>query len=474
MRLWSLHPKYLDPAGLVALWREGLLAQAVLRGDTKGYRHHPQLERFRSGGLGAIAAYLREVHAEAGRRGYSFDAGKISRAKFDGTLTVSRGQLEYEWRHLKNKLERRSPDCYRRIVATSHPNAHPLFRVVAGGVAAWERAESAQAAADDLMTQRAVQSSSPQPDPAIGGAACSVRPISSDALDPLLSAFAHAPYRKTARQFERYLNEHLAGERVTLVAWRGVAAVGYVNLLWESAYPPFAERSIPEVNDLNVLVEWRRRGIGSELVRAVEGIAREEGHPVVGIGVGMTTGYDSARRLYPKLGYVPDGRGPRPSAHGDTEYLTKSLRRTPRPMWRCPKCERAFANRNQTHSCGPHSLDAHFTGKPPAIRELFDALVAAIRGIGPVEVLPEKTRIAFHVRMSFAQVTPRRQWLDGHLVLARRIVHPRFRKVQTFSPRNHVHVFRLRSPDEIDEQFRTWLAEAYAVGQQKHLERPLS
>jgi uncharacterized protein DUF5655 len=96
-------------------------------------------------------------------------------------------------------------------------------------------------------------------------------------------------------------------------------------------------------------------------------------------------------------------------------------------------------------------------------------VVAAIRDIGPVEVLPEKTRIAFHVRMSFAQVTPRRAWLDGHLVLARRVESARFRSIQTFSPRNHLHTFRLETLADIDAEFRTWLAEAYAVGQQKHL-----
>ena len=96
-------------------------------------------------------------------------------------------------------------------------------------------------------------------------------------------------------------------------------------------------------------------------------------------------------------------------------------------------------------------------------------MVAAIRAIGPVEVLPEKTRIAFHVRMSFAQVTPRRKWLDGHIVLARRLDSPRFRSVQTFSPRNHLHTFRLETPSDIDDEFRRWLAEAYAVGEQKHL-----
>ena len=142
-------------------------------------------------------------------------------------------------------------------------------------------------------------------------------------------------------------------------------------------------------------------------------------------------------------------------------------------LWRCADCGRSFANRNQTHACGRFTLAHHFRGKPPGIRRLYREVVAAIRAVGPVRVLPEKTRIAFQVRMSFAQVTPRRQWLDGHLVLARRIDHPRFRRVQTFSPRNHLHEFRLTDPDEIDDQFRSWLAEAYLVGAQQHLRRSL-
>jgi Domain of unknown function (DUF5655) len=86
-----------------------------------------------------------------------------------------------------------------------------------------------------------------------------------------------------------------------------------------------------------------------------------------------------------------------------------------------------------------------------------------------VRILPEKTRIAFQVRMSFAQVTPRQRWLDGHVVLARRLDHPRFRHVQTFSPRNHLHAFRLVELSDIDTDFRAWMAEAYLVGDQQHL-----
>jgi len=139
-------------------------------------------------------------------------------------------------------------------------------------------------------------------------------------------------------------------------------------------------------------------------------------------------------------------------------------------LWRCPKCGRAFANLNQTHTCADlHDLDHHFDGCEPLVRELYELVARAVRSIGPVRILPEKTRIAFQVRMSFAQVTPRRRWLDGHVVLARRLEHPRFRKIESFSPRNHVHVFRLERPSDIDETFVAWMREAYAVGEQRHL-----
>jgi hypothetical protein len=114
-------------------------------------------------------------------------------------------------------------------------------------------------------------------------------------------------------------------------------------------------------------------------------------------------------------------------------------------------------------------LETHFAGKPAEIRAIFDAVLEAVRRFGPVTVLPEKTRIAFQVRMSFAQVTPRWRWVDGHVVLARKLEHARFRRIDTISPRNHVHHFRLSSLSEVDGVVEGWLAEAYAVGQQRHL-----
>ncbi|MDD9992583.1 MAG: pyrimidine dimer DNA glycosylase/endonuclease V [Rhodospirillales bacterium] len=141
MRLWSLHPKYLDQKGLVALWREGLLAQAVLKNTTKGYRNHPQLERFRAqpSPVAAIAAYLHAVHAEAASRGYRFDVGRIAPGGTAPPIDVPQGQLDFEWRHLIAKLEARAP-AWRASLGMPDPLApHPLFRTVPGGVADWER-----------------------------------------------------------------------------------------------------------------------------------------------------------------------------------------------------------------------------------------------------------------------------------------------------------------------------------------------
>ena len=141
MRLWSLHPEYLDARGLVALWREALLAQAVLTGETKGYRRHPQLERFRAGGRPAalIAEYLRAVYAESIKRGYRFDSEKIGRSRTTAQLDVTSGQLDFEWRHLMNKLESRAPELHEKYLTVDAPLPHPLFRVISGEIADRER-----------------------------------------------------------------------------------------------------------------------------------------------------------------------------------------------------------------------------------------------------------------------------------------------------------------------------------------------
>ena len=141
MRIWSIHPQYLDPQGLVALWRETLLAQAVLHGLTKGYTQHPQLLRFKAHPLPleAIASYLHGVHAEAMQRGYRFDARKILGGCCAVPIAVTTGQIAYEWQHLMGKLQQRNPALYTRWHSETTPAIHPLFVAQPGGVEHWER-----------------------------------------------------------------------------------------------------------------------------------------------------------------------------------------------------------------------------------------------------------------------------------------------------------------------------------------------
>ena len=142
MRLWSLHPRYLDPQGLVALWREALLAKAVLRCETRGYTRHPQLERFRAHPQprSAINSYLAAVHAEATQRGYAFNRSKIGPVRVVQAIPVSAGQLACEWQHLQSKLSVRSPAVLAQWSDVLTPSCHPLFRPQPGPVASWERA----------------------------------------------------------------------------------------------------------------------------------------------------------------------------------------------------------------------------------------------------------------------------------------------------------------------------------------------
>ncbi|MDD5711627.1 MAG: pyrimidine dimer DNA glycosylase/endonuclease V [Smithellaceae bacterium] len=131
MRLWSLHPRYLDSKGLVALWREALLAQKVLRGQTEGYRHHPQLQRFRAhvDPLAAISSYLRYVLAEARRRNFRFNEDLIGKEPPCPPLEVTEEELRQEWHHLREKLKVRDAVRYHSGSAYDLPEPHPLFRI---------------------------------------------------------------------------------------------------------------------------------------------------------------------------------------------------------------------------------------------------------------------------------------------------------------------------------------------------------
>jgi hypothetical protein len=141
MRLWSVHPRYLDTKGLLAVWREGLLAQKVLEGRTKGYTRHPQLDRFRASDrpLDAIRTYLAGIAAEAHRRRYRFDAQKIGPAGSAPRIAVTSGQIDFERRHLLAKLAARDPNRRKKLAAEKTIEPHPLFLVTAGPIEPWEK-----------------------------------------------------------------------------------------------------------------------------------------------------------------------------------------------------------------------------------------------------------------------------------------------------------------------------------------------
>ena len=140
MRLWSIHPRYLDHKGLVALWRESLLAQKVLKGETKGYTHHPQLHRFRQTPLpiSSISQYLISVYEESQNRNYHFDHSKIDKHKPVDKITVTKGQLLYEWEHLLFKLKNRDALRYHALKSIKLPELHPLFQLIEGDIEDWE------------------------------------------------------------------------------------------------------------------------------------------------------------------------------------------------------------------------------------------------------------------------------------------------------------------------------------------------
>ncbi len=154
MRLWTLHPRYLDAKGLVAAWREALLAQKVLEGATRGYTRHPQLARFRSHRrpLQAIATFLIGIAEEADWRNYQFDKSRISHRKLRSRMDETSGQLLHEWNHLRTKLKARAPEAYRRFANITMPEPHPLFRIVPGAIREWERTGDFARANDAKMS----------------------------------------------------------------------------------------------------------------------------------------------------------------------------------------------------------------------------------------------------------------------------------------------------------------------------------
>jgi hypothetical protein len=137
---------------------------------------------------------------------------------------------------------------------------------------------------------------------------------------------------------------------------------------------------------------------------------------------------------------------------------------TPKSLWICPDCGRQFVSINRNHSCGHYSLEDHFRGKEPIVRELYDLLIETLQQFGPVKEFPVKTRIIFQAEVQFAAAVPRKRWLDGYLWLKRQAFHPRIHKLEMGVFRDYGHIFRLRRPDDLDEELVDLLYEAYILG----------
>jgi hypothetical protein len=133
-------------------------------------------------------------------------------------------------------------------------------------------------------------------------------------------------------------------------------------------------------------------------------------------------------------------------------------------LWTCPKCGHRFVSANMWHSCSRHQIADHFVGKDPLVRGLFDRFRAMIQKCGPVTVYAQKTRIVFQTRSRFAGALPRKHWLDCGLWLKRRVEHPRFRRIESPTPRDHIHHFRVTKLKDLDRDVAALIREAYAVG----------
>jgi len=140
MRIWSIHPKYLDVKGLVALWRETLLAKKVLLGETRGYKNHPQLIRFTNADhtLDSIDQYLEAVYEESVKRGYHFNKEKINYNFKPTKISVTKGQIQYEREHLLKKLEIRDQEKFYKLSQETEIEQHPLFHIIEGEIEEWE------------------------------------------------------------------------------------------------------------------------------------------------------------------------------------------------------------------------------------------------------------------------------------------------------------------------------------------------
>jgi len=154
-----------------------------------------------------------------------------------------------------------------------------------------------------------------------------------------------------------------------------------------------------------------------------------------------------------------------------TKRTRKNRQETPGPtdLWQCPKCGEKFVTKNMWHSCGKYSLEALFSRSEPHVFQLYQRFEALVKACGPVTVIPQKTRVAFQVRVRFAGAVPRKKYLECSFGFARRLEAPRFHKIEQYAPKWYGHYCRVDKEEDFDDEFMRWIREAYAVGEQAHL-----
>jgi len=155
---------------------------------------------------------------------------------------------------------------------------------------------------------------------------------------------------------------------------------------------------------------------------------------------------------------------------GRTEPVKKGqVAKRLKPLWECPKCGHVFVNTNQWHSCRRYSLDDAFASSSAPVRELFERLRDLVESVGPVRVQAYRDHVAFIVRVRFMGATPKKKWLDVGFWFNRRIDNPRFHKVETLTPSDHIHLLRVTAVEELDDEVLGWIRKGHAVGEQRHL-----
>jgi GNAT superfamily N-acetyltransferase len=222
------------------------------------------------------------------------------------------------------------------------------------------------------------------------------------------------------------------------------------------------------VMNMYTLPAWRGRGLATRLLNEIIRYVKEQGGRRLWLRA-----TEAGRGIYEKAGFVADGSHPHGSPTVEMELVLgenkRKMQQKMKDPWQCPKCGEKFVTPHMWHSCGQHSLEALFARSEPHVLRLYQRFEELVKACGPVTVIPQKTRVVFQVRVRFAGAVPRKSHLQCSFGFSRRRDHPRFYKIEQYAPRWYGHYCRIEKEEELDDEFESWVREAYEVGQQKHL-----